>query len=369
MKFLFLFFVLISSNISLAETNMTMQRAVGVLNEFNNVSNYMYCDPNDPNAPAWCKDLYGYVCSVKKKSNILPSLNTEMMQTIWGTLPKQITTKQFNDAAFKAISQSESNVYKITKVERDEIRMLFLEAKASMKTFITSTPLLPRDKVRAMSASVDEVKLKYGTEYVEGLVVYAKSQGLKDSDDALRKQAYEVYMSMCGRNGLGVNAFYEGGSMVVCPGLLISLSGYNANKEEMKNALSFTFGHELGHAIDAHQFPEAYTKMQGCYDGLSHNPGAWNDETSGEISGDYWGSLVLSERLQNLTPADAAKTIAYAVDGFCTDASGAPSPHPEGAFRLNQIIGKHQLITEILECPPANKEAPFCSLRGTSPTP
>lgn len=367
MKLFVLLFLTITS-VYANERGPSLKNAIGILDDFNNRRNYTYCDPDDPNAPAWCKDLYGYACSVNKTSNFIPALNAEINSLIWKKLPKQTTPKQFNDAAYQAITTAEANVYKITQVQRDEVRVLLSEAKSVMKTFITSTPFLPRADVREMSAKVDSVKLKYGTEYVEELVAYGKTQGLTD-ETKTRKQAYEVYMSMCGTNGLAVNAFYESGNLIICPGLLISLKDYNANKEQIKNALSFTFGHELGHAIDAVEYPDAYSKMKTCYQHLPGSPTKWTEDASAEISADYWGGIVLSERMKNLSAADSAKTIALAVDGFCHTAKGSTTTHPQGTFRLNQTIGKHQLIAEVLECAPATKQAPFCSLRGTYPTP
>lgn len=346
-----------------------MKRTIGILDEMNNRINYEYCDPNDPNAPAYCKNLYEYVCSVKKKSNLLGVLDTETSKKHWDKLPEPATHAQFNQTARTAITLSETNVYKVTQVERDEIRLLLSDAKSVMKTFISSTPLLPKNKVKEMHDKVNSVNLKYGTEYVTELVAHAKRQGVKGTDEALQKQAYAIYMSACGKNGLEVNAFYESGSIVLCPGLVISLKDYGANKEEIKNALSFTFGHELGHAIDASEYPEAYDKMKTCYQNVSGNQSIWEADSASEISSDYWGGIVLSHRLKNTPPADSAKIIAYAMDGFCNESSGQGGAHAEGSFRVNQSIGKHQLIAEVLECAPPSKEAPFCSLRGTYPAP
>jgi hypothetical protein len=358
--------LIFSAMLSLAESsNIELKRSIGVFDDLNNRVDYVYCDPSNPNSPAYCKNLHGYVCSVNKKSNLLGALNTETTQSFWSRLPKPATSAQFNEMAKSAISNSESNVYKVTQVERDEIRNLLSEAKSVMKTFITSTPYLPRDKVREMHDKVNNVNLKYGTEYVAELVAYAKRQGSTLPNTEIEKQAFTLYMSACGVNGLEVNAFYESGSIILCPGLVISLKDYGANKQEILNALSFTFGHELGHAVDAGEYPGAYSKMQSCYETLSSNPNIWQDDSASEISADYWGGIVLSNRLKNVGHADAARTIAFAMDGLCDGSS--QSGHSEASFRINQSIAKHQLISEVMGCQPATKEAPFCSLRGTYP--
>lgn len=369
MKNVFFLLFVLSSAFASDYGTPEMKRTIGILDEMNNRISYEYCDPNDPNAPEYCKDLYGYVCSIKKKNNLLGVLDTETRASFWDKLPKPATHSQFNQMARAAITASESNVYKITQVERDEVRLLMSDAKSVMKNFISSTPFLPREKVKEMHDKVNSVSLKYGTEYVTELVAHAKRQGNTKSAAEIEKQAYAIYMSACGVNGLEVNAFYESGSIVLCPGLIISLKDYNANKEEIKNALSFTFGHELGHAIDATEYPEAYSKMKTCYEKVSGNPQIWEPDSASEISSDYWGGIVLSHRLKNIPPADSAKTIAYAMDGFCSETAGQSGAHAEGSFRVNQSIGKHQLIAEVLECAPPSKEAPFCSLRGTYPAP
>ncbi len=367
MKSLFFLLLFVFSAFAKDPTSPEMKHSIEVLDELNNRINYTYCDPSNPNSPEYCKNLYGYACSVKKKMNLLEVLDNATKSQFWDKLPSSANTAQFNQMARAAITHSESNVYKITKVERDEIRLLLSEAKSVMKTFITSTPYLPKNKVKEMHDKVNSVNLKYGTEYVAEIVAHAKKQGIQVSPEELEKQAFSIYMSTCGINGLEVNAFYESGSIVLCPGLLISLKDFGTNKEEIKNALAFTFGHELGHSVDASEFPEAYSKMQNCYETVSGNPDIWKEDSASEISSDYWGGIVLSHRLKNLAPADAARSIAYASDGLCSNTKGTQG-HSDGAFRVNQNIGKHQLISEVLECAPATKDAPFCSLRGTYPS-
>lgn len=357
---------------SAAATEMAMRKTVVYIDELNQngVMSFVGCDPNDPNAPAYCKDLYGYICSVRKTNNGLGALDRDLNTRYWRNLPNGATNNQFNDMARTTHQISEDSVYNITDVMRDDIRNALTDTKTALKQFITSTPLISSQNQSRMAAAVDGVNLRYGREYIDRIVNHAKTQNPNVPEAQIRTQAYQMYMSACGVNGLEVNAFYEGGSIVLCPGLMISMKDYGANKSDMLAALRFTLGHEIGHAIDAEAFPDVYGSMASCYRTISGNPNVWQGETAGEISADYWGAIALTSnhvranKLNLDNPDNNARVVALSVDGFCTERPTADSPHPEGAFRVNESIGRHPYIARALGCNSISSSTPYCGLQG-----
>lgn len=369
MKVLLLLTVIFSLS---ANAEIAMKRNFQILDEINGGTfNYIACDNNDPYAPAYCKDLYGYICSVKKTDDGLNTLDRSITNSHWRNLPQNCSPKQFNDMVNATHGISEESVYTTTGVTRDEIRNTLSDTKTALKQFITSSPLINQTNKSAMAAAIDMVNLRYGKEYVDRLVAHAKTQNPNVPEENIRVQANQMYMAACGNNGLEVNAFYEGGSIVLCPGLMISLKDYGANKNEMLSALRFTLGHEMGHAIDTDEFGDVYQSMKGCYEKVSGNSNIWQNDMAAEITADYWGAIALtSSHLRNTSalnpnqPDVNAKIVALSVDGFCTNPPSANEPHPEGAFRVNQSIGKHPYVARALNCSPATAESPYCSLMG-----
>lgn len=357
---------------SAAANEMAMRRTIVYIDELNQngMMSFVGCDPNDPNAPAYCKDLYGYICSVKKTNNGLAALDRDLNGRYWRNLPNGASHRQFNDMARTTHQISEDSVFNVTQVMRDDIRNALTDTKTALKQFITSTPLISSENRTRMAAAVDNVNLRYGREYIDRIVNHAKAQNPNIPEDQIRTQAYQMYMGACGVNGLEVNAFYEGGSIVLCPGLMISMKDYGADKTQMLAALRFTLGHEIGHAIDAAEFPEVYSNMGSCYASVSGNSSVWQGETAGEISADYWGAIALTsnhvrDNKLNLSNTDNnARIVALSVDGFCTEAPTAASPHPEGSFRVNQSIGRHPYIARALGCDSISSSTPYCGLQG-----
>lgn len=366
--------LLVSALVSMAAfaSEMAMKRNFRILDELNGQTfSYVGCDNDDPNAPAYCKDLYGYICSVRKMNNGLASLDRDLTNSHWRNLPANTSPSEFNRMVEATHGVSEESVFRITGVMRDEIRNTLSDAKTALKQFITSTPLIEEPSKSAMAAAVDNVNLRYGKEYVDRVVAHAKTQNPGVPEERIRYQANQMYMAACGANGLEVNAFFEGGSIVLCPGLMISMKDYNANKTEMLAALRFTLGHEIGHAIDTDSFGPVYTRMKGCYETVSGNRNIWQGEMAAEITADYWGAIALTSnyvrntsKLNPTQPDVNARIVALSVDGFCTTPPSSGQPHPEGSFRVNQSIGKHPYVARALNCEPAGPESPYCSLMG-----
>ncbi len=370
MRMILLISALISMTASAGE--MAMKRNFQILDELNGQTfSYVGCSNDDPNAPAYCKDLYGYICSVQKKNNGLSALDRDLTSSYWRNLTSNTTPAQFNRMVEATHGISEESVYKVAGIMRDEIRNTLSDAKTALKQFITSTPLIDSGSKAAMAAAIDNVNLRYGKEYVDSVVAHAKTQNPGVPEENIRAHANKMYLAACGSNGLEVNAFYEGGSIVLCPGIMISMKDYDANKTEMLAALRFTLGHEMGHSIDTDSFPNAYTRMRGCYETVSGNSNIWQKGMAAEITADYWGAIALTSNFVRNTatlnpnqPEVNAKIVALSVDGFCTTPPTKGQPHPKGSFRVNQSIGKHPYVARALNCEPAQAESPYCSLMG-----
>lgn len=329
------------------------------------------CDPKS--APLYCGDLFAQTCSVGKMKNLAGALDTELDQKYWSKLPSTASYSVFNEMAKSSIAEAESKVNEITKLHRenDIINNAFARAKEVLKNFITSRDVLPENIRMDAHNKINSVKLRKAEEYVLDYIAHAKKQGSATSDAELRVQGYRAYQASCGRNGLKPNAFFDRGSIVICPGLFISIHDYGMNKNNLLNAVTFTIGHELGHAIDSSVYPAAYGNMAKCYREITEANEIWSPGLADEISADYWGAVALSERLRTQpggppSPQEVKDIIAYATDGFCSSEDDGHE-HPPAQFRVNQTIGRHVMITELMDCPAPGPRNPFCSMRGTIP--
>lgn len=330
------------------------------------------CEVTNPNSPPYCQDLYGYICRMERPTSRQETLDNRLNEEHWRRLPRNCTHQQFNEVVSVTHLESEQSVFQLAGISRDEVRMAFADSKSAIMQFITSSSLIPGEHRTAMANNINSTRLLYGREYVETLVQHAKRQHPNAPEEQIRAQANQLYMSVCGNNGLEVNAFYEGGNMVICPGLLISMSDMGGSKEEMLAALRFTLGHELGHAIDTGtEFASTYERMGQCYQENKENI-AWNEGTMGEISADYWGVIALTNNVQRINTrvlgrersnaADNARILGYALDGFCSTPPTADAPHPPGSYRVREVIADHPYVVDALDC--YRQNSVYCGLQG-----
>lgn len=337
-------------------------KAIGVGNL---TPNAMNCDQN-PTAP-WCQDLYKAVCALKKSESKLKELNGQIEAQTYMSLPPNASQKAKNDAAAKAIQMADTMAYKegVTLL-RDEVRKLMDPAKWNVINLFNGNNYPSPEKQKQMAQIVLSVKLKTGGEYVAGLMEYGRKQAPNMPVEVLREQALTMYTSTCGKNGLEVNAFYENGDLVLCPGLVYSLADYKANAEEIKAAIIFTMSHEITHSIDYVEMPDVYDKMKSCYEKTTKNPNIFQEDMAAEITADYYGAYSLAKYLndRNISGTQAVRIIALATDGFCSAITSSDDHHPSGEFRVNQSIAKTPLMRKVLGCSDPSKNDPSCALKG-----
>ena len=367
MKWFFLLLVT-SSAFALDEDTRIYREGFDVLRNPSQAVNSVLCKSDDPKAP-WCNDLYKHTCSYKKQSNQLGALDKSLYDRFTGKIKPEFNQTQKNDAYYTAISAAEAEVFGQSLVKRPDIVQVFMDAKTFMRQSITSNPYIAKDKQSKMSEKIMNINLRTGREYIDETILSLQAKMPSQSKENVKKAAIEIYQSSCGQHGLDVNAFYQDGKFILCPGLVYSLSDYGPrNKNEVMNALSFTIGHEMGHSIDTDSFPDVYSSMRACYVGMTGRQEIWNKDTACEITGDYWGTLVMSNRLraQGVKGADAAKVAAYAVDGFCANGAGSAMLW-SGDFRVNKTMSSFPALREAMSCEGPSKENPACMISGRTP--
>jgi len=203
------------------------------------------------------------------------------------------------------------------------------------------------------------------------LVSYSQiQQYLSTHTGSGRTQAIEHldtgYRKFCGRDGLGANAFYSNGYIVLCPGIAI---GGNEGR------IQLILGHEFGHA-EHKLVPEIRRNLQkvaGCAE-VVNMPLAYSftRRYAGEIYADLRGTKVLAKHLQekNLNWNQALQYLHNAVAPFCSwqDEGVAGSSaiadgsamHPSGAARINFIMGADPEIRKAIGCNPLGPTVASC---------
>lgn len=371
MKYFLLVLVSVSAMAADGDDTKLYREGFDVLRNPSQAVNNVLCKSDDPNAP-WCNNLSSYTCQVKKQSNLVGALDQSLNDRYTSKISPNSSIKEFNDTYLTAITTAENEVFGQSMAKRPDIVQVFMDAKTYMRQSITSNPYIPVARQKLMSNAIMTINMRTGREYIDELVVKLKAKLPNIDKDALTKKAIEVYQSSCGDRGMDVNAFYNDGKFVLCPGLVYSLSDYGPkNKAEVMNALSYTIGHEMGHSIDCHEFPDVYSSMRACYVGSNGGSSAMWDESGEEISGDYWGTIVLANRLRanNIKGSEAARCVALATDGFCgSDFSAENSQFAfTGEFRVNKTISASPALREAMSCEGPTNQQPACMISGRTP--
>ena len=328
------------------------------------------CDPSDPTSAAWCKNLFKSTCDVKKSTNKSEALDEHIQGKTYQNLSVLSSPSEIIKAAEKALKMADEMIYSKDFILKKDLVNTFKDTKSMLADLINKETGISKDMKSSIQKKIKKVNLMDGADYVKHLTRYAKQQNSELTKDEARMAALELFMSVCGKTGMESNAFFDGTNMVLCPGLIYSLSDFPLkDKAQALNALSFTIGHEISHSFDANEQPEIYTSMKTCFEKISKIPGVWSKNGS-EISADYWGSMVLAQRLkaQNVKGADAVRTISYATEGFCKPGPAvAHDPHPPGDFRINYILARGSVMREALQCNPPSSSLKSCTTNGAVP--
>jgi hypothetical protein len=318
----------------------------------------------------WCEDLFSYGCSLKKKSDNLGILHSLLQEKYLKSASTLNDISEKNSLRKQALIEGEAKVLDGNPLSQQDLKITFDEVKLTILSLIRNQKTISQKKKYELSQIIREVQLLNVEQLLKVNQAYALAQDPGNSADQIERIALAKYTAYCGDTGLELNAFFDAGHVVLCPGLIQSLKDYGTtSKQEMLNALAFTIGHELGHAIDGESKPELYQEMKTCYEKVTNNPHFWDTDTCAEVTADFWGASVLSERLraQRISPSSAAKTIALGVDGFCDDEEVSGDGHQTGAFRVNKIVGREPSIRQTLLCAAPTVQDPFCGLSGQVP--
>lgn len=326
--------------------------------------------------PDRCRDLRAVLLGVAKSTDNVTSLGEELDQKYWKRLSAQHTDEALVATFQGAVGEAESRAAAITGLSHADFRRLVFErAKSILIDQLKAEPGLTPARRDEMAQRVARVVLYSSAQYADAMVAYDLQRGYSSPQVTLRANAYRRYMSSCGRNGLSPNALYdeiEGTLFIVpCAGLILDVHDYGVGRQDMLDALMFTMGHELGHAIDTSLYPGEYSLMADCFRTITDSTQVWELGISDEISADHWGASVLAEALRVRPggppgPEQVARVIAYASNAF-SDEWVEGAPHAPAAFRVNQTVGRHPALNELMKCPTAGGPNPTCTLQGISP--
>lgn len=332
-----------------------------------------------------CQDLFSSVCSVRRTSDQLKARSQKIYGETYATLPADASQAQRNQMADLAIRKADESYDNNSSggLSRDDVRRLMDPARWNVISLFNGVGTNPSPAAqRQMTTTVQNIHLVSGSEYVASLVQYGRQQNPGASADTLRRNALTTYTAACGQTGMEINAFYEDGNVILCPGLAYSMRDYGAvnGVEEMKAAMMFTMSHEITHSIGFRQSPGNYANLMACYQTQSPDATVYNSpQMKSELTSDYYGAFALGKYLRdnntilNMTAPGSPgnietviRILARSVGSYCTEVPG-DTDHPSGRFRINQVIAKTPAIMAALGCPAPTNEKPSCTLRGPAP--
>lgn len=347
------------SSSAYAQDRQKLNDIIKVLENPSKTLNEPSCEEKNTTNVNSCQSLSTAVCAIRN-----PQVGLRALQARAASYP----TIPFNKGtlpSLEALERVEREVFETSLVKQDDLVGLFNEVRTSMLEMIARNSDLSAQQRADMREKILTVQFMSGSEYVRHRESHLNPN---ETAEQARVKGLRNYNDNCG-NGTLVSAYNQLDKVVLCPGLIQSLQDFGPrSKREMLNSLSFTIGHELAHSIDAtpDRFPEPYERMRGCYNQLQGGSGQF--ETRGpEITADFWGSQIFSERLRadNITGQEAIRALALATDDFCTFPED--ETYPSGVARIDLTIGRDPRVRESLGCGAPTNEAPVCTLAGSIP--
>lgn len=315
----------------------------------------------EQNVPEHCHHLSRAACQERKtrperRLDMDYELEDKHVLSLEGT-PSALQISRGRQAA---IREAETLTQRNAGVTSAELSGLVSDVKQTMIREINAGPITQVVKGR-MTEKINRIRFTTGAEYITGMKRwFINNQGI--SAAAAETEATNFYAAICGNQGMAPNAFYDSNivAFVLCPGLIQDISEYGMEKPTFMNALSFTIGHELGHAIDTTLYPRTYESMGDCHNTENFN---WSAQGT-EVVADYWGGKVLAERMraQEITDEDAVRTINYAQGYLCGGIGD--EHHPDGDMRIDRIMGRDPQVRAQLGCSEPTTEQPFCGING-----
>lgn len=317
------------------------------------------CEEKNNTVANSCVSLSGAVCAIRNPQAGLNALRTRAAN--YPVIPFNKMTLP----TLEAIKLVERDVFEKSLVKPDDLSNLFSEVRTSMLAMIAQNSDLTSQQRADMRAKIETVQFMSGSQYVRHREANLNPN---ETTKQARLKGLRNYSENCG-NGTQVSAYNQMDKVVLCPGLIQSLMDFGPrSKREMLNSLAFTLGHELAHSIDATQdrFPQPYERMKSCYNQLQGGTGQF-ESRGPEITADYWGSQILSERLRadNITGSEAIRALALATDEFCS--FNEDQVYPSGIARLDLTIGRDPHVRQALGCGAPTNEAPVCTIAGAVP--
>lgn len=361
-----IFILLLAISVSVhAQDKKDLKRMLNVLENPGKILNEP-CVEVVNSATPWCQDLSTASCAVRKTNDQLATVDQELFNRF--APPSNATDEVKVAAQMATIAAAEAELEARSNISNADLVGLISEVRSSMMGML-NTPAIPAATQAQMRQTLSSITFRSGIQYIEKSKQSFKAANPTMSELDLQVNAMAEWIEFCGETGMNENAFYsyEHQTMVLCPGLIQSVSEYGKPKQEVLNGLAFTIGHEIAHSIDSNEQPRIYDKMGQCH---VANAGTttfvWGNQ-EGEVSADYWGARVLGARLisQGITGQDAVNNIALAMDGLCDDL--ADVAHPSGVFRIDNILSRDPQLRTALSCEPPTAAKPFCSLEGAQP--
>lgn len=311
------------------------------------------------NEPPACRHSQVEVCrGLTRQKDLLGHLR-RIMQPYWTSLPDQPTATQFIEISRNATQSAEDSVYELTLVTRDQQRAELDAAKTAIIAFLKSSSDRRRlfdgpDGARRLERLVDRldaVTLRYGREWVESAAAEMHGEREGPGRRPHRARAWLDYHETCGRegdreemftssfiarDGLGAPAGPDGEGIVPCPGLVLGLADYAADREDIPPALQFFLGLQLGQIITAETAdiwaPE--TQLKACYGedfvldvGAQSAAGVNPDpaQVASTLAAQCWGGFTLGRRLGEIDSVSRrVRVAALALQPHCQNLKQAP---------------------------------------------